>query len=116
MTYVMADLKRGYEKGIISSREYIDMAEWLATADDGEDPNEMGLVNLRHALEDGVLSPVEYVWMIDLLFEWLRDRETSRRPRTAGSYRGQSSHMNTPKLSSVKTQNRKSLNLRWLLL
>ena len=68
------DLNKAYREEIISSREYVDMAEWFATADDREDPDDVDLVNLLHALEDGVLSPTEYVYMADFLFEWLQDR------------------------------------------
>jgi len=74
MAYEFVDLNKAYREGIISSREYVDMAEWLATAENREDPNEIHLVNLRHALEVGVLSPAEYVGMADFFFDWLLDR------------------------------------------
>ena len=74
MTYEFVDLNKAYREGVISSREYVDMAEWLATADDRDDPDDVDLVNLRHALEDGVLSPTEYVYMADFLLDWLEDR------------------------------------------
>ncbi len=74
MTHEFVDLNKVYREGIISSREYVDMAEWLATAENREDPNEIHLVNLRHALEIGVLSPAEYVCMADFFFDWLLDR------------------------------------------
>ena len=50
------------------------MAEWLATAENREDPNEIHLANLRHALEESVLSPAEYVSMADFFYDWLLDR------------------------------------------
>jgi len=39
-------------------------------------------VNLRHAIEDGVLSPAEYVRMADFFLDWLLDRLALPAPAT----------------------------------
>ena len=72
MAYDFPDLNTAYREGILSSREYVEMAEWQARADDRQDPDDIDLVNLLHALEDGVLSPDEYVCMGDFLFRCSR--------------------------------------------